>query len=342
METHPDTPLITLNALRKLMHCNQCGSEELEILQGEQLQGLQCVQCSHRYLWREGVLDCTEDFEAVVQRTSTHYGEGWLEDMPNVSSPVTSWHYDEVTKITDFPRQQNGIGLEGGCGHGKDTVRLAMANPDSFLVAIDLSEGGTRVAAARIAAQGVTNVAIIRASLLTIPLRKSVVDWAYTFGVLHHTPSPQTCMAEIGRVTKPGGRLAMYLYSSLHEFPVKRLLLMPISLVRKVTHRLPLPALRLLCSVLAPLVYVCLTLPARLLKTVGFQKWSMSIPHHHNESVSSVVGELYDRLGAQIEFRFSKDGIKTLHEGAGLELQKIGQIPIWRGWVSYGVNRKAG
>ena len=336
-----DARLDTLNRLQELVGCNKCGSEEFEINLDNEGYSLRCVQCSHRYLWREGVLDCTEEFENVVKRTSTHYGEGWLEDMPNIGAPVASWQYDEVIKITHFPSQQEGIGLEGGCGHGKDTVRLAQANPNSFLVSIDLSVGGTSVTASRLAALGITNVAIIRASLLTIPLRANAVDWAYTFGVLHHTPSPQTCMAEIARVTKSGSGLAMYLYSSLHEFPIKRLLLAPVTLVRKVSHRLPLPILRLLCKVLAPFVYLCLTLPARLLRALGFSNWSMSIPHHHNESMSSVVGELYDRLGAQIEFRFSSDGIQALHDEAGLELQKLDQIPIWRGWVSYGINQKS-
>jgi ubiquinone/menaquinone biosynthesis C-methylase UbiE len=124
-----------------------------------------------------------------------------------------------MLETTDMPIGIEGLSLEGGFGHGKDTVRLASSNPKSTLIAIDPSKGAN-VTASRLRKLGIGKVIVIRASLLNIPLRNDIITWVFSFGVLHHTPNPSKCMSELSGILKRGGTLAMYLYSDLTEFPI--------------------------------------------------------------------------------------------------------------------------
>ena len=85
-----------------------------------------------------------------------------------------------------------------------------------------------------------------------------------------------------------------------------------------------------------PFVYLFLTMPAKFIKLIGFYNFSIKIPHHHNQTMISIYGELYDRFGAQIEFRYSIDDLKKIFEKYKLKFEGNGQIPIWRGHVIWG------
>ena len=322
-----------LRFLAKICRCYICGGQNLETTDHKQHLSLVCLDCDNSMQYDDGCLDCLGELQDKEFKTSEHYGRGWLADKPNTAINVAKWHFDEVVKITGNPLDMGGIGLEAGCGHGKDTVRLATSNPNAIVIAIDLS-AGVKVAAERCKRLGITNVVFVRASLLDIPIRNDVVDWIYSFGVLHHTPSPEQCMSELNRVSNEAATLALYLYSDLSEHPIKKFFLNPISWLRLITKRLPLPILSLICYVLAPLVFCFLTLPARTIKIAGFPNKAKQIPHHHNQTVKSIVGELYDRLGAQIEYRYDKQRLHDLHSNHQFQIDLVDEIPDWRGWVS--------
>jgi SAM-dependent methyltransferase/uncharacterized protein YbaR (Trm112 family) len=272
----------------------------------------------------------------VIQRTAEHYGQGWVRGAATSDPSKTEpWHYDEMIKVRDFPVAEIGWGIEGGCGNGKDTARLALSNPDSMIIAVDLSEGAY-VAQRRLQALGIKNVQIIRADLANLPIRSDIFEWGYSFGVLHHMPDPNAGLKEMSRVLKRNAQIALYLYSDLREKPMLRVGVLATGVLRVLTKKLPLVWLRFLCIFLMPFVFVFLTLPARVLKGVGLARLAQKIPHHHNKSFLSLFGELYDRLGAQIEFRYNQQTLVKLYENSGMKMIGTGQIPIWRGWVSWG------
>jgi SAM-dependent methyltransferase len=63
-------------------------------------------------------------------------------------------------------------------------------------------------------------------------------DFVYSFGVLHHTPKPETAFAEVHRVLRPGGRAIIMLYHK-HSFNyyVRILGYMRIRLLLKILSR---------------------------------------------------------------------------------------------------------
>ncbi len=300
---------------------------------------LACSRCGARYSIQHGVpvFFDIERAKDVTVGTSEHYGNAWVRGSMKNWSPSRSekWHFDEMIRVFEFPLSQTGWGLEAGAGHGKDTVRLALANPDAWLIAIDLSDG-VYITQRRLKDLGVKNVCVIRADLAEIPLCNEVCDWSYSFGVLHHMPSPDEGMAEIARVLKPKAKLVLFLYSDLQEEPILHLATKFVRSLRRATTRLPLPALRAVCLLLVPMVFLGLTVPARLLKSFGQTAWAQRIPHHHNKTMMSIYGELYDRLGARIEHRFNPTTLSRLYRNAEMKMDGIGKIDIWRGWVTWG------
>lgn len=263
----------------------------------------------------------------ILEKTAAHYGDGWVrgERFTDGDQP---WHFDRVREVYDFPVNQSGIGLEAGCGGGRDTVRLAKANPASTIYAIDISEG-TEVTKRLVQRQNLKNVHVLRADLASIPLPKSSVDWCYSFGVLHHMPQPEAGARELGRLVKPGGQLVTYLYSDLREHPVLRAALLAGNSMRVVTRRLPLPLLACLCWAIAVPIYFLVTKPCRKLGITA-------LPYTAEKSMRQVWGGLHDRLGAQVEKRYNPDTIAKLYADGGFTLDGMGQIPGWRGWVSWG------
>jgi SAM-dependent methyltransferase len=88
--------------------------------------------------------------------------------------------------------------LECGCGPGGGLTRFAMNGLCAY--GIDLST--TAVMNAR--AQG-SNV--VRANILAMPFPSGSFDLVYNSGVIEHFDKPEIALAEMARVTKPGGKV---------------------------------------------------------------------------------------------------------------------------------------
>ena len=73
-------------------------------------------------------------------------------------------------------------------------------------VGVELSAGGIRATAARIST--VPNARLIQANILAMPLQSGIFDYAYSYGVVHHTIDPEGAVREIVRTLKPGGTSA--------------------------------------------------------------------------------------------------------------------------------------
>ena len=297
-----------------------------------------CSACNHKVSIEYGVPNFVtfDENNLIEKETSRHYGSSWVNsDVSGNFSKMDFWHYDELVKISKFPKNQNGLGLEAGCGHGKDSIRLSISNKNSHIISIDISEG-SYVTKQRLNNLNIKNITVVRADLSKIPIKDNIIDWGYSFGVLHHMPSPELGFREISRILKQNSKVVMYLYSDLREKPFLRLLLFPINILRKFTKKMSLSCLKITCYLIMPFIFLFLTIPARIIKFLGFQNFSLKIPHHHNKTIISIYGELYDRLGAQIEFRYSINDLKSIFSKNQLKFDGNGQIPIWRGHVIWG------
>jgi len=105
----------------------------------------------------------------------------------------------------NIPR--GGVALDVGSGPGNVTASLARAaGPDGLAVGVDISEP---MLARAVSAHAGPNVGFLRADAQELPLRDETVDAAVSLAVLQLIPNPATTVAEIARVLKPGGRVAL-------------------------------------------------------------------------------------------------------------------------------------
>jgi SAM-dependent methyltransferase len=99
--------------------------------------------------------------------------------------------------------------LDCGCGPGSVTVGLAQWAPDGQTIGIDL--GAEQLDGARALARdlGAGNVTFRQGNIFDLPFEDNSFDIVFSQTVLFHVPNPQKALAEIKRVLRPGGLVAL-------------------------------------------------------------------------------------------------------------------------------------
>jgi ubiquinone/menaquinone biosynthesis C-methylase UbiE len=98
-----------------------------------------------------------------------------------------------------------------GCGNGMYLAGLARSGHGGRVLGVDLSPG--MLAAARAAAPG-ASLAVGDAAAL--PLADGTADLTLAPHMLYHVPDPRAAVAELRRVTRPGGQLLVVLNGTDH------------------------------------------------------------------------------------------------------------------------------
>ncbi|GAA3275847.1 class I SAM-dependent methyltransferase [Streptomyces lavendulae] len=94
--------------------------------------------------------------------------------------------------------------LDAGCGTGRALTPLrAAVGPSGTVLGVDLTE---RMLAAAREADGT----LLLADVARLPLRDGTLDAVFAAGLIAHLPDPAANLAELARVVRPGGRLALF------------------------------------------------------------------------------------------------------------------------------------
>jgi ubiquinone/menaquinone biosynthesis C-methylase UbiE/uncharacterized protein YbaR (Trm112 family) len=138
----------------------------------------------------------------------------------NVGKPMeghTRGMWERIVGFHDRKLDLNGkTVVDIGCGPGRfvDVARSKGAK----VIGIDYSS------AVEVAAHNFRDdpdVCICQADALSLPLRSTSVDGAFSIGVLHHTPSPKQGVIEAYRIVYPNGWFAVSVYfkGAYYDFP---------------------------------------------------------------------------------------------------------------------------
>ncbi|WP_454561538.1 methyltransferase domain-containing protein [Mycobacterium haemophilum] len=135
------------------------------------------------------------------------------------ASPIGSMLYDNAQAISrrlitawQHPAEwlnipSGGTALDVGSGPGSITASLARAaGPDGLALGVDISEPMLTRA---VRAESGPQVGFIRADAQRLPLRDNTVDAVVSIAVLQLVPDPAAALAEMARVLRPGGGLAV-------------------------------------------------------------------------------------------------------------------------------------
>jgi SAM-dependent methyltransferase len=100
------------------------------------------------------------------------------------------------------------VALDVGCGTGRALPALAAAvGPSGRVIGLDCTRDMLAEARAKGRHQA---AALIQADARHLPLPDATAGVVFAAGLVHHLPDPAAGLAELARVTRPGGRLVLF------------------------------------------------------------------------------------------------------------------------------------
>lgn len=248
-------------------------------------------------------------------------------------SALGTSHAAAVARTAPLDAHDGDVCLDAGCGDGIDLLWLASRAREADYVGLDLSEGAY-LTQRRVA--HLPNVHVVRGSVLAPPFQPACFDLLYSYGVLHHTPNPPAAFARLAACVRDGGRTFLYVYSDLQETPLLRLALWPVNQLRAWSARQPPRVLHWLALGGSPFVFSTFGLAAGALRAAHRPDAADRLPFNWVRSPLGAYGDLFDRFGAQYEFRHNRRELNAWFAASGHRNVQVAQIADRRGWLAWG------
>ena len=132
-------------------------------------------------------------FEARAATWDTQFGD----DMP-----AYRWAVDALAI------RSGAVAVDVGCGTGRALPPLrAAVGPAGTVIGLDLTEQMLRAAAGLGRDR---DASLVLADARSLPLGDAVADVVFAAGLVHHLPDADAGLAELARITTPGGQLALF------------------------------------------------------------------------------------------------------------------------------------
>jgi SAM-dependent methyltransferase len=226
---------------------------------------------------------------------------------------------DFVQKTGLKPEDLKGkLVLDVGCGMGR--FAEVATRWGARVIGVDLS------AAAEVAAKNLSDREFIafQADVFSLPFAPETFDCIYSMGVLHHTPDCEKAVKVLPQYLKPGGTLAVWLYSGYNKWYRFS------DQYRKITHRMSPRALHSFFRVVVPFFY-WLDRGLRVVPIVG--KPVAGIVHHvfpvnrHPDAEARVLDTL-DWYSPKYQSKHTYEQVFRWFESCGLERLSVGNISV--------------
>lgn len=201
--------------LLDLLACPSCGGdillayaskyEDKEIMEGV----LSCRKCTREYKVVRGVPRFADlaKIEQDKAETAENFGWQWThftQEDTKYSDQFLGWL--QPVKPEFF---KDKVVIEGGCGKGRHT-KLAAEWGAKDVVGVDLGDG---VESAFALTRDMPNAHIVQGDIFKLPLKRAF-DYAFSVGVLHHTPDPKAAFLSLASKVKKGGNISAWVYGA--------------------------------------------------------------------------------------------------------------------------------
>jgi SAM-dependent methyltransferase len=232
----------------RILRCPTCGGRlDLSIEERDRdvvLTGTLTCPAAHVFPVVDGVPRFV-DSELYVE----NFGFEWnVHSRTQLDGPDSRESEQTFRRKTGFaPEDLDGkLVLDAGCGMGRFSD--VASRWGATVVGVDLSRA---VDAARRNLGTRETVHLAQADILRLPFAGATFDVIVSIGVLHHTPDTRAAFERLPRLLKPGGRIAVWVYTAYDgvQWTMSNLL-------RRWTWRLPGRALHTLAHVAVPKYYV--------------------------------------------------------------------------------------
>lgn len=192
--------------LQAILRCLHCDAR----LESDQSGGFVCPACQRAY---PKVNEIARFVDA--QHYAASFGFQWHR------YHKTQLDHDEVRESEQHFLMKTGLRpeelkgklvLDVGCGMGR--FAEVATRWGGRVVGIDLS------AAAEVAARNLASrdFVALQADVFALPFAAQSFDIIYSMGVLHHTPDCEAAVKALAKYLKPGGVLAVWLYSGYNKW----------------------------------------------------------------------------------------------------------------------------
>lgn len=252
-------------SLLPLLACAVCGSDyalSAEAREGvEIMSGALTCRCG-TFPIVDGVPRLlSKDVDRKNWKTAQRFGEEWSQfDM------LTDEYEEQFLSWIEPVRPEHFRGkavLDLGCGKGRHLVQAKKFGA-ATVVGVDMSH------AVDVAFRNVgrmDGVHIIQADIFQLPL-KPIFEYAYSIGVLHHTPDPAAAFSKMVEKIKPGGTVSAWVYGREGNGWIVWI----VNPLRRLTSILPLPITKALAFALTLVLQSALLLLYRPARTRPFLK----------------------------------------------------------------------
>lgn len=239
-----------------------------------------------------------EEVDHLSARTFDSFGYEW--NAFDVVQPEDEEFWQIYFRDVPLAELSGNIGLDAGCGKGRYTFFTARHLAE--LVAMDGSSA-VQAAVRNLAALG--NVTIVRADLRNSPFAAESFDFISCLGVLHHLSNPEEGFRKLVDLLVPGGLMLIYVYSRPDETNLRSVALRGATLLRRITVRLPFPALKAISVPIAAALYLGFVTPGKLGDRLGSSFLSkLPLAMYRGRPLRSLWLDTFDRLSAPVENRY--------------------------------------
>ncbi len=301
----------TLSAdLGSILGCPRCGSS-LDQREG----GLVCAVCGTKFPLVRGIIRFVEG-----QQYAESFGWQWRcysKTQLDTQGMVSDEDFRKRTGIN--PQELRGkLVLDVGCGMGR--FAEVATRWGAQVVGVDLSD------ACEVAAQNLENRDFVafQADVSQLPFAPETFDYIYSIGVLHHTPDCEKSFKSLPQYLKPGGTIAVWLYSGYNRWYRFS------DVYRKFTRRMSPRALHSILRVVVPFFY-WLDRALRLVPAVG--RPIAGLIHHVfpvnlNSDPEARLLDTFDWYSPEYQSKHTYEEVFRWYENCGLEALSVGELTV--------------
>jgi SAM-dependent methyltransferase len=280
-----------------------------------QNDALACTSCGRKYPLVNGVIRFVDE-----QEYAGSFGFQWhVHARTQLDSAESKRSERAFRRRTGFrPEDLAGkLVLDVGCGMGR--FADVATRWGAHVVGIDLSLAA-EVAARNLAGREAT---IFQADVFRLPFAPETFDFIYSIGVLHHTPDCEKAFKMLPKLLKPGGRIAIWLYSAYNSWYKMS------DVYRKVTRRMPPRLLYRLCYGVVPLYGIHQVL--KYIPLVGrpaSRALAYAIPMAFHTDRQWRILDTFDWYSPWYQSKHTYEEVFRWFESCGLEDLRVIEQPI--------------
>lgn len=298
--------------LLSILRCLGCSAS----LHDDGAGGYVCSRCARRYPSSHGVARFVD-----TDNYAQSFGFQWhLYDRTQLdTNEMRRSEHQFLIKTCFTPQDLQGkLVLDVGCGMGR--FAEVATRWGARVVGIDLS------AAAEVAARNLADrdFCAIQADVFALPFLPESFDVIYSLGVLHHTPDCEQAFRALPKYLKPGGSMAIWVYSGHNKWYRFS------DLYRHLTHRMSPPSLHALLRVAVPVLY-SVDRGLRIIPLVGKPVAGLVhyvFPVSRNPDPEIRILDTFDWYSPKYQSKHTYHQVFRWFEGSGIEDLHVGEISV--------------